>query len=456
MLNTAVLPENAEAVYGLPYDEMSQAQQMACFQPDVAERFFASLSKTERLQLPYIWPFWARPKQIAPEGDWTYLLWLAGRGWGKTKALAEWCIQKARDMPRSRGAIVASTAADARDVLIEGESGILACSPPDFTPIYNASKRRLTWPNGTVATVFSAETPDRLRGPQFHWAIADELASWRYTEKIEGDTTSAWDMLQFGLRLGDNPQCAIATTPRPTKVIRELIENPACVVVSGTTYENRSNLAANFFRQVIKRYEGTRLGRQELLAQILDDVPGALWNRTLLDDTRIIQPPPLYRIVVAIDPAATTGTTGIVVVGIGKLRGETHGYVLEDCTTPAGASPKEWGEAAVAAYHKWNADLIVAETNHGGEMVRRVIETTRDSTAVKYKSVRASRGKYTRAEPVSALFEKSVAHMVGTLAKLEDELCTWVPGEDSPNRLDAMVWGFTELMVEKPKTAKAR
>lgn len=448
MLDTAVLPANAKAVYGISYEEMSDAQKLSASPPELVEQFFARLSDEELLHLPYWWKFWARPKQLAPPGDWTYVLWLAGRGFGKSRALSEWAIQKAMDMPGSRGAIVAATAADARDVMIEGESGILACSPPDFKPEYNASKRRLTWPNGTVATIFSAEKPDRLRGPQFHWAVADELAAWRY-----GD---AWDMLQFGLRLGVNPQCAIATTPRPTAVIRELVNNPTCVVIHGTTYENRANLASNFFRQVIKRYEGTRLGRQELMAQILDDVPGALWTRGMMDGTRVIQPPPLYRLVVAIDPAATTGTTGIVVVGIGKVRGEVNGYVLEDCTTPAGASPKQWGEAAVAAYHKWGADLIVAEVNHGGEMVKRIIETTRDSDSVKYKSVRASRGKYTRAEPVSALFEKGTAHMVGSLAKLEDECCTWVPGEDSPNRMDAMVWGFTELMVEKTKTAKAR
>jgi len=456
MLNTAVLPQNAEAVYGIPYEEMSEAQRLTFFSPDLVDEFFAALSDVELLQLPHWWEFWARPKQLAPEGDWTYLLWLAGRGWGKSRALAEWAISKAREMPRSRGAIVAATAADARDVIIEGESGILACSPPDFRPVYNASKRRLTWPNGTVATVFSAETPDRLRGPQFHWAIADELAAWRYTEKIEGEKTSAWDMLQFGLRLGDNPQCAIATTPRPTKVIRGLIENPACVVVRGTTYENRSNLAANFFKQVISRYENTRLGRQELLAQILDDVPGALWNRQVLDDTRVVRAPAFYRIVVAVDPASSTGTTGIVVVGVAKVGGLAHGYVIEDCTTPAGASPKQWGEAAVSAYYKYNADYIVAEVNHGGEMVRRVIETTKDAAGVRYKAVRASRGKYTRAEPIGGIFEQGRGHIIGTLAHLEDELCTWVPGEESPNRLDAMVWGFTELVVDGKKIAKAR
>lgn len=371
-------------------------------------------------------------------------MYLAGLGMvptHNTKTIAHWAIDKARDMPGSRGAVVAATAADARDVLVEGASGILASSPPDFKPIYEPSKRRLTWPNGSQATIFSADQPDRLRGPQFHWAIADELAAWRYSE--------AWDMLQFGLRLGDNPQCAIATTPRPTAVIKELIADENCVVTHGTTYENRENLAPAFFKQVIKKYEGTRLGRQELLAQLLEDVPGALWNRALLDKTRVRSAPTCFKIVVAVDPAATTGTTGIVVVGLGKLpNGDTHGYILEDCTTEAGSSPGTWGLAAVNAYHKWQADAIVAEINHGGNMVEHVIRTVEGGKKASYRTVRASKGKYTRAEPVASLFERNMVHMVGALGLLEDELCTWVPGEDSPNRLDAMVWGVTDLMLD--------
>jgi phage terminase large subunit-like protein len=422
--------------------EMSQALRLEV--SGLADDFFRALSKRELEHLPYWWDFWARPKQIAPPGNWTYWLLLAGRGFGKTRSISEWVIRKAREMPGSRGAIVGQTAGDVRDVLIEGESGILACSPPDFMPDYVASKRRLTWPNGTVATLFSAEKPDSMRGPQFHWAAVDELAAWRYED--------AWSMLQFGLRLGENPQCAIATTPRPTPVIRGLVSDPHCVVTHGTTYENRANLAASFFEQIIRKYEGTRLGRQELLAHILDDTPGALWNRAMLDETRVLHVPALEKIVVAIDPAATTGTTGIVVVGVAKVGGVLNGYVLDDVTPEAGASPATWAATAVAAYSKWRANLIVAEANQGGEMVRHTIHTMPDSSKLPVKLVRATRGKYTRAEPVGALYEQGRAHMVGSLAKLEDELCTWVPGEESPNRLDAMVWGFTELMVDtKPE-----
>jgi phage terminase large subunit-like protein len=440
MSDTAVTADTPALDLDLDYDELSDAQRLALQPPSIVDEFFSSLTDEEAKALLYEWSFWARRKQKPPPGNWTYWLTLAGRGWGKTQTVVHWAIDKARDMPRSRGAIVAPTAADARDVLVEGASGILASSDPDFMPVYEPSKRRLTWPNGSVATIFSADQPDRLRGPQFHWAIADELAAWRYPD--------AWDMLQFGLRLGDNPQCAIATTPRPTAVIKELVADENCIVTHGTTYENRENLAPAFFRQVIAKYENTRLGRQELLAQILDDVPGALWNRNLLDATRVRQSPDCFKIVVAVDPASSTGTTGIIVVGVGKVDGANQGYVLEDCTTEAGASPGAWGLAAVQAYHRWKADAIVAEVNHGGNMVEHVIRTVEGGKNVSYRAVRASRGKYTRAEPVASLFEQAKAHCVGMLGLLEDELCTWIPGEDSPNRLDAMVWGFTDLMLD--------
>ncbi len=421
----------------LPVEEMSAAQRLALSGDELLESFFRSLSDTEVKQLPYWWEFWARPKQKSPPGNWTYWLLLAGRGFGKTASIVEFAIDKARDMPGSRGGIVAATAADVRDILVEGESGILARSSPDFMPLYEPSKRRLTWPNGTVATLFAAERPDRLRGPQFHWAVADEIASWRFPE--------AWDMLQFGLRLGQNPQCAIATTPRPIPLVKDLIENPHCVVVRGTTYENRDNLAQAFFDQIIRRYEGTRLGRQELLAQILDDVPGALWNREILDKTRLLSFPTLLRIVVGVDPAATTGTTGIVVSGIAEVRGLLHGFTIEDATTEAGASPASWGQAVITAYNKWGADAIVAEINNGGRMVEHVLRTVEGGSDANIKLVHASRGKYTRAEPVSALYEQGRAHNVGFFGPMEDELCEWVPGEESPNRLDALVWCYHEL-----------
>lgn len=351
-------------------------------------------------------------------------------------------------MPGSRGAIVSATAADARDIVVEGESGILAVCPDWFKPKYEPSKRRVSWPNGSIATLYTADQPDRLRGPQHHWAIADELAAWRYGQ-------DAWDNLMMGMRLGEHPQTAIATTPRPLPLVRMLLKDSATVLTRGDTYENTGNLAPAFLQTILKRYEGTRLGRQELLAELLDDVPGALWTHNLLEKNRVKNAPSLYRIVIAIDPATTSeessNETGIVVAGIDE---NEHGYLLEDLScreTPAG-----WGKEAVLAYDRFNADCIVAETNQGGDMVQHVIETAakdlydsgkRKSKNISYHGVRASKGKHTRAEPVSALDEQGKIHHVGLFAQMEDQMCTWLPGETSPDRLDARVWAFTELML---------
>lgn len=348
-------------------------------------------------------------------------------------------------MRGSIGHIVASTAADARDVLVEGPSGFLSLPKP---PTYEPSKRRLTWPNGSRALLFSADEPNRLRGPQCHWAIADELASWRYPD--------AYDQLMFGLRLGNQPRIAIATTPRPTRIIRDLLNDETCVVTRGSTYANRSNLATAFFEQIIKRYEGTRLGRQELNAEVLDDVPGALWTRNIIDDHRVRKANDLVRVVVAIDPAATSGEeadeTGIVAAGLGW---DGHYYVLDDRSQRA--TPDGWARAAVQLYHAVGADRIVAETNNGGDMVELTVRTVDKSIA--YRGVHASRGKRTRAEPVAALYEQGKVHHVGSLPALEDQMCTWQPGVDdtSPDRMDALVWSITELMTRAPaKPAQSR
>lgn len=415
---------------------------------NVHDQFVGQMEPAELSLLPYIWPFWARPKQLAPPGNWSWWLALAGRGFGKTRMICEWANHQALLRPGSRGAIVAATAGDVRDVLIEGGSGILAISAPGHAPLYEPSKRRLTWPNGSQASLFSADQPDRLRGPQFHWSIVDELAAWRYP--------AAWDMLQFGVRLGENPQTAIATTPRPVSALKALLADPACLTVRGTTYENAVNLARPFLNTIVRRYEGTRIGRQELMAELLDDVPGALWNRAVLDSGRVSTTPELRRIVVAIDPAASTGQTGIVVVGAGKLGRETHFFVMEDCTPAAGTSPAGWGLAAVAAYNKFSANLMVAETNHGGDMVANVIRNVPGGAEIAFQQVRASRGKYTRAEPVAALWEQGRGHCLGFFDMLEDELCSWLPGHDSPNRLDALVWGVTVLLSDSgPEVAPA-
>lgn len=377
-------------------------------------------------------PWTPRPNQQPPPGDWRKWLILAGRGFGKTRTINEWALtQAARG---TRGAIIAATAADARDVVIEGQSGILAIAPD--RPLYEPSKRRITFASGAVATIFSADEPDRLRGPQFHWAICDELAAWRYPD--------AFDMLMLGLRLGNNPRVAIATTPRPTRLIQQLVSDPHTHVTRGSTYDNRANLAPQFFEQIIARYEGTRLGRQELNAEILTDVPGALWTRTALDQLRVTRTPTLQRIVVAVDPAATSGAganeTGIITAGLGE---DGHGYILDDAS--GRYSPDAWARQAVAAYHKSNADRIVYESNQGGEMVAHTLHTV--EPGVPLKDVHASKGKTARAEPIAALYEQGKVHHVGAFVDLEDQLCNWVAGDDSPDRLDAMVWALTELIL---------
>lgn len=378
----------------------------------------------------------ARPKQRPPAGDdWRFWLCLAGRGWGKTRVIVEWAKLQAREMEGSRGMIVAATAADARDVIIDGESGFLAKDPEC---IWQPGKQLITWPRyGSQALVRSAEKPDRLRGPQQHWMIADELAAWQYP--------LAWDMAMLGLRLGTNPRCAIATTPRPIPIIRELVKDPMCVVSSGSTYENEANLAQAFIDQIVKKYEGTRLGRQELEALILEDVPGALWTRDVLDAQLADGAPELARIVVAVDPsvsdAETSAESGIIVAGVDR---GGHGYLLDDRSL-AGTVDERLA-ALVGAYHDYKADCIVVERNNGGDWIPHAITTHDPRAAV--RTVWASRGKHTRAEPVAMLYEQGKIWHAGAFPQVEDQMATWVPGEPSPDRLDALVWAFTALMVD--------
>ena len=344
-----------------------------------------------------------------------------------------------------RIALVAATAADARDVIIEGESGILECAPSWCRPHYEATRRRVTWPNGAMAYSYSAEEPDRLRGPQHDAAALDELASWR--------DPSTFDMLMFGMRLGKRPRTVIATTPRPSKLVRQLVarEGRDLVVTRGTTYENRENLAPGFFEQIVSRYEGTRLGRQELLAEVLIDVPGALWNLDSIDAARRERAPDLSRIVVAIDPAvsSTEGSdeTGIIAAGRDE-RG--HGYVLEDLS--GRYQPADWARTAIDAYRRHGADRIVAEANQGGDMVENTLRMIDPN--IPYTAAHATRGKYVRAEPVAALYEQGKVHHIGAFALLEDQMTTFVPDIDrtkvgSPDRLDALVWALTDLVVER-------
>lgn len=401
-----------------------------------------SLPQEVVLRVLYDWEIWARDDQLAPPGNWLTWLALAGRGWGKTRTGAEWVRGRVEKQQARRIALVAPTAADVRDVMVEGESGILRISPPWNMPKYEPSKRRLTWPNGATATTFSADEPERLRGPQFDTAWCDEVGSWRYAQ-------DAWDNLQFGLRLGD-PRVCVTTTPRPIKLIKDLLKDPMTAKTRGSTYANRANLAASFFRKLKAKYEGTRLGRQELFAELLEDTPGALWTLTLLQKYRVSQLPcELDRIVVSIDPAASSdqdaNETGITVDGKGK---DGHGYLLDDVS--GHYTPAEWGAKAIEVFDKWEANLILGEVNNGGEMVEHVIKTVREG--IPFKAVHASRGKLTRAEPVASLDEQGRIHHVGVFPNLEDQMTTWIPGEPSPDRMDSRVWGFTELLVDAPSS----
>lgn len=338
---------------------------------------------------------------------------------------------------------MAETAADARDVMVEGESGILSVHPKAFRPLYEPSKRRLTWPNGAVATLYNAVEPDQLRGPQHDGAWCDELAKWRYA----GET---WDQLQFGLRLGNAPRQVVTTTPRPIPVLRQIMADETTRVTRGSTHENRVNLAATFLAKVVKKYEGTRLGRQELDAEILDDVPGALWTRATFDDLRVSAPVDLVRIVVAVDPSGTKGgedtgdAIGIVAAGVGV---DGRAYVLEDasCKLP----PAGWGRRAIEVFKRWNADRLIAERNFGGAMVEHVIRSI--DPDVSFREVTASRGKVARAEPIAALYEQKKVSHVGAFPELEDEMCSFTAGgyigAGSPDRADAAVWALTELML---------
>ncbi len=406
----------------------------------------------------YRWSLHARPNQLPPAGDWRVWLLLAGRGFGKTRTGAEWVRSQIENGRCRRMILAARTTDDARDVMVEGESGLLAVCPPWFRPRWTPSTRMLRWPNGAIAMVYSADKPDLFRGKQCDGAWADELAAWRYPE--------AWDQLLLGLRLGADPRIVVSTTPRPTRIIKQLVwqldssgqavkddsgtplRNPTTALSSGSTYENRANLAPAFIDTIVRQYEGTRLGRQELYAQILDDNPAALWRRAQLEELRVSRIPELRRIVVAVDPPATSGgdECGIIAAGLGI---DGHYYVLEDRSLQG--SPHGWASAAVALYNALHADRIIGEVNNGGEMVEHTIRTV--DRGVAYRAVHASRGKQTRAEPIAALYEQKKVHHLGMFPELEDQMCEWNPADTtlpSPDRIDALVWALTELSGRVP------
>lgn len=382
----------------------------------------------------YRWTLNARPAQLQPPGNWTAWVVLAGRGFGKTRTGAEWVRTQVESGRCARVGLVGATVGDARDIMIEGESGLLAVCPPWNRPRYSSTKRRLTWPNGAIATLYTADEPERLRGKQHDGVWADELASWRYREAL--------DQVMFGLRLGSDPRLVVTTTPKPVAVLKELLAQSTTVVTGGSSYENRDNLAPTFFDYIVAKYKGTRLGQQELDAKLLEDIEGALWRReAMIERYRVTSIPDLVRVVVGVDPAiSATGETGIVVAGVAE---NGHAYVIDDKT--ALGTPGIWAPAAVAAYNLHKADRLVAEQNQGGLMVANTIGNVDGAPPVAL--VHASRGKRTRAEPISLLYEQGRVHHVGTFPDLEQQMCEWVPGDESPDRMDALVWALTELML---------
>lgn len=414
---------------------------------EVRDNYLKSLSYEDLLQLKYTWEFWAREEQITPKGDWTFWLVNAGRGFGKTRTGAEW-VKKQVMKGFKRFGLIGPTASSTRDIMIEGDSGILAVSSPEFKPIYWPTKRKILWPNGAIAYTFSAEEPDRLRGPEFEKIWADELAIWRFPE--------AWDMAKLALRLGSNPQAIITTTPKPKRVIKELINDTDCVVTGGSTYDNIQNLAASFYKTIVDKYEGTTLGQQEIYATLLEELPDALWQRKMIADSRVgeIDLNKLIRIVIGVDPAGTdkesSGETGIMVCGIDS---NYEGYVIRDLSCRK--RPEGWATIAIDAYHEYQADRIVAERNFGGDMVESVIRNVDKNVSLRL--VHASKGKRARGEPVSALYEQGRIHHVGVFKDLEDQQCNFTPDTKIKlDRMDAMVWCFTDLILSRRERSIVR
>jgi phage terminase large subunit-like protein len=393
---------------------------------------------------PPEWRDIARPEQLPPDGQWLTWAFIAGRGAGKTRSAAEWVQEQAVRDRGCRIALVGRTPADVRDVMIEGESGILAVARPGEKPVYQSTKRRLTWPNGSTAYAYSAEVPAQLRGPQHHYAWCDEPTAW--TDARKGDVLdTAWNNLMLGLRLGSDPRCVATTTPKPVALIRTILGRKSTAVTRGTTYDNLANLAPSFREEVLAAYEGTRIGRQELLGELLEDVEGALWTLAMIDAARVAPGavPDLARVVVSVDPSGGDGPgsdeQGIIVAGLGT---DGDVYVLADRSCKL--SPLGWASRAVAAYREFDADRVVAEVNFGGQMVASTIGQADPQVPVKV--ITASRGKVQRAEPVAVAYEKERVHHVGALARLEDQMTTWTPVDGtSPDRMDALVWAVTEL-----------
>lgn len=450
-------PQAQESWISAQQGPKSDAEWIACAPAPVREEFLEGLSEDALLALPWLFEFWAMPHQLPPVRDgkpWKTWVCMGGRGAGKTRAGAEWVRAMVEgDGPRdtgraSRVALVGETFDQVREVMIFGDSGIMACSPPDRRPKWEATRRRLVWPNGAVAYAISAQEPEALRGPQFDLAWADELGKWKKADEV-------WDMLQFALRLGQHPQQLVTTTPRAQATLKAILDMPSTVVTQAPTSANRAWLAASFLEEIEVRYGGTRLGRQELEGVLLEDAEGTLFPTALIEAARVTRTPAFSRVVVAVDPAVTghagSDLCGIVVVGAvteGPVQ-DWRAYVLEDASVRA-ASPSDWARAALDAMERHGAEQLVAEVNQGGDLVTSVLRQV--DPLVPVKQVRAARGKVARAEPVAALYEQGrVKHLPGLVA-LEEQMALMTAqgfrGTGSPDRVDALVWALHEAMIE--------
>jgi phage terminase large subunit-like protein len=416
------------------------------------------LSAEECREFACHWRLWARDEQLPPPDDWQVWLILAGRGFGKTRAGAEWVRAVAAADPQARIALVAATLAEARAVMVEGESGVVTISPPGWAPEFEPSLRRLTWPNGAQATLYSAQEPESLRGPQHSHAWCDEVAKW---ENANGRALAAWDNLLLGLRLGERPRVLATTTPRAVPLLKRMLAEDGVAIARGRTEDNRTNLPTRFLRDVRRTFGKTVFGRQELDGELIEDLPGALWTRALIEECR--EPAasaPAVRVVVGVDPPASAGgdACGIVVAALGE---DGIARVLADASI-AGASPERWAKAVAAAARAWHADRVVAEANQGGAMVASVLRAADPDGhwALPLRLVHASRGKTARAEPVAALYEAGRVRHAGLFPALEDELCGLIAGGAyqgpgrSPDRADALVWALTELMLKRQATPR--
>jgi len=400
-------------------------------------KILLNLSTEQKKAVLNSWELRARDKQLEPEEDFTTWLISCGRGWGKTLCGAQTVRSYIESGRAKRVALIGATSADVRDVMIQGVSGLMSIAPPEFRPVYEPSKRRLTYPNGSICTAYADAEPEQLRGAEVDLIWCDEICKWKYPEYT-------LDMARFCLRGGDSPKIIITTTPKPIKVIKDLLEDETCYLTTGNTFEN-SKLPDAFVDHMKKRYSNTRIGEQELYARLLDDNPQAMWKRHDIEDHRVLKAPDLKRVVVSIDPAgshnANSDETGITVAGIGF---NDQGYVLDDLSLKA--SPKQWGEVAISAFHKYQADKIVVEKNMGGDMCTHVLSSIDPNIPV--KTVHASRGKVARSEPIASLYEQGRIHHVGFFAELEDQMCQWEPSlKGSPDRMDSLCWAMTELML---------